>query len=165
MKTCTKCATSKDCGLFHKDATRKDGYRNICKACVAVYMQVHHVKNQTHIVAKAIKWVAENRAKHNAKCNRWAKQNVAKVNARTARRYASKTQATPKWMSPDDYWMIEQAYELAALRTKMFGVPWEVDHIVPLRGKTVSGLHTPWNLQVVTQAENRRKSNSFEVAA
>jgi hypothetical protein len=128
-------------------------------------MQVHHVKNQAHIVAKAIKWVAENRAKHNAKCNQWAKQNAAKVNARTARRYASKTQATPKWMSPDDYWVIEQAYELAALRTKMFGIPWEVDHIVPLRGKTVSGLHTPWNLQVVTQAENRRKSNSFEVAA
>lgn len=156
---------SKDYELFHKDATRKDGYRNICKACVAVYMQAHHVKNQTHIVAKAVKWVAENRAKHNAKCNQWAKQNAAKVNARTARRYASKTQATPKWLSPDDYWMIEQAYELAALRTKMFGVPWEVDHIVPLRGKTVSGLHTPWNLQVVTQAENRRKSNSFEVAA
>lgn len=128
-------------------------------------MQVHHVKNQTHIVAKAVKWVAENRAKHNAKCNQWAKQNAAKVNARTARRYASKTQATPKWMSPDDCWMIEQAYKLAALRTKMFGVPWEVDHIVPLRGKTVSGLHTPWNLQVVTQVENRRKSNSFEVAA
>jgi 5-methylcytosine-specific restriction endonuclease McrA len=128
-------------------------------------MQVHHVKNQAHIVAKAIKWVAENRAKHNAKCNQWAKQNAAKVNARTARRHASKMQATPKWMSPDDYWVIEQAYELAALRTKMFGAPWEVDHIVPLRGKTVSGLHTPWNLQVVTQAENRRKSNSFEVAA
>jgi len=150
--------------LFHKDATRKDGYRNICKVCVAAYMQAHHVKNQAHIVAKAVKWVAENRAKHNAKCSQWAKQNAAKVNARTARRYASKTQATPKWMSPDDYWMIEQAYELAALRTKMFGVSWEVDHIVPLRGKTVSGLHTPWNLQVVTQAENRRKSNSFEVA-
>jgi 5-methylcytosine-specific restriction endonuclease McrA len=125
-------------------------------------MQAHHVGNQAHIVAKAVKWVAENRAKHNAKCNQWAKQNAAKVNARTARRYASKTQATPKWMSPDDCWMIEQAYELAALRTKMFGVPWEVDHIVPLRGKTVSGLHTPWNLRVVTQAENRRKSNSFE---
>ena len=150
--------------MFHKDATRKDGYRNICKVCVAAYMQAHHVKNQAHIVAKAVKWVAENRAKHNAKCSQWAKQNAAKVNARTARRYASKTQATPKWMSPDDYWMIEQAYELAALRTKMFGVSWEVDHIVPLRGKTVSGLHTPWNLQVVTQAENRRKSNSFEVA-
>jgi 5-methylcytosine-specific restriction endonuclease McrA len=125
-------------------------------------MQAHHVKNQAHIMAKAVKWVTENRAKHNAKCNQWAKQNKPKVNARTARRYASKTQATPKWLTPDDHWMIEQAYEIAALRTKMFGVSWEVDHIIPLRGKTVSGLHTPWNLQVVTQATNRRKSNSFQ---
>ena len=164
MKTCTKCLIDKDCDLFHKDASRKDGYRNLCKACVAVYMQQHHVKNQTHITAKAIKWVAENREKHNAKCNQWAKQNAAKVNARTARRYACKTQATPKWLNADDYWMIEQAYELATLRTKLFGFPWEVDHIVPLRGKKVMGLHTPWNLQVVTQTENRRKSNSFKVA-
>jgi hypothetical protein len=127
-------------------------------------MKVNHEKNKEHIVAKAIKWVAENRKKHNAKCNRWAKQNPAKVNARTARRYACKTQATPKWLGVDDHWMIEQAYELATLRTKMFGVPWEVDHIVPLRGKKVMGLHVPWNLQVVAQMENRRKSNTFEVA-
>jgi hypothetical protein len=127
-------------------------------------MKVNHEKNKEHIVAKAIKWVAENREKHNVKCNKWAKQNPAKVNARTARRYACKTQATPKWLDADDHWMIEQAYELAALRTKMFSFPWEVDHVVPLRGKTVSGLHIPTNLQVVAQMENRRKSNTFEVA-
>ena len=164
MKTCTKCLTNKDCGFFHKDASRKDGYRNICKECVSAYMKVNHEKNKEHIVAKAIKWVAENREKHNVKCNKWAKQNPAKVNARTARRYACKTQATPKWLDADDHWMIEQAYELAALRTKMFSFPWEVDHVVPLRGKTVSGLHIPTNLQVVAQMENRRKSNTFEVA-
>jgi len=60
-------------------------------------------------------------------------------------------------------WMIEEAYELAKLRTKLFGVRWEVDHIVPLRGNKVSGLHVPWNLRVVTYKENRVKSNSYEV--
>ena len=163
MKTCTKCLASIDLGFFHKDVSRKDGYRNICKECVSVYMKLNHEKNKEHITAKAVKWVAENREKHNAKCSKWAKQNPAKVNARTARRYACKTQATPKWLTADDHWMIEQAYELANLRTKMFGFPWEVDHIVPLRGKKVMGLHAPWNLQVVAQSENRRKSNSFEV--
>ena len=164
MKTCTKCLTDKDCGFFHKDVSRKDGYRNICKECVSAYMKINHEKNKDHIIAKAIKWVAENREKHNAKCNKWAKQNAAKVNARTARRYACKTQATPQWLGADDHWMIEQAYDLAKLRSKMTGFPWEVDHIVPLRGKKVMGLHTPWNLQVVAQTENRRKSNSYEVA-
>ena len=61
--------------------------------------------------------------------------------------------------------MIEQAYELAALRTKMLGVAFEVDHILPLQGKLVSGLHVPENLQVIPATLNRAKSNSFEVAS
>jgi hypothetical protein len=55
--------------------------------------------------------------------------------------------------------MIEQAYDLAALRTKMFGVAWHVDHVIPLCGKKVSGLHVPYNLQVILGSENCRKGN------
>jgi hypothetical protein len=89
----------------------------------------------------------------------WQKQNPSKVAARTMRRNLAKIQRTPPWLGGDDHWMIEQAYELAALRTKMFGFVWHVDHIIPLRGKTVSGLHVPWNLQVIPGVENNRKGN------
>jgi hypothetical protein len=85
-------------------------------------MKVNHEKNKEHIIAKAIRWVSENRAKHNAKCNKWAKLNPAKVNARTARRYASKTKATPAWLDADDKWLITEAYALAKLRAKMLAV-------------------------------------------
>jgi hypothetical protein len=162
MKKCTTCLTEQTFEAFHKDASRKDGHRELCKACVALYMRKNYVANKDAIVEKANKWVSENRERHNAKCNLWAKNNPGKVNARTARRYAAKTQATPKWLTADDHWMISEAYDLAQLRTKMFGVLWEVDHIVPLRGKMVSGLHAPWNLQVVPAHLNRRKSNKFE---
>jgi hypothetical protein len=70
---------------------------------------------------------------------------------------------TPKWLSKDDFWMIQQAYEMAELRTKMFGFSWHVDHIIPLRGKKVSGLHTPTNLQVIPASVNASKNNKFEV--
>ena len=80
-------------------------------------------------------------------------------NVDTAMRRASMKQRTPSWLTEDDYWMIEQAYELAQVRAKMFGFEWHVDHIIPLQGKTVSGLHVPWNLQVIPGVLNIRKGN------
>jgi len=93
----------------------------------------------------------------------WKKNNPAKVIANTTQRKKYIKQRTPKWLTPDDKWMIEQAYELAVLRKKMFGFSWHVDHIIPLRGKLVSGLHVPTNLQVIPGRENSSKSNKFGI--
>lgn len=93
----------------------------------------------------------------------YKQNNPGKVRADTVKRRLTKIQRTPKWLTADDHWIIEQAYELAALRTKMFGFAWHVDHIVPLQGKFVSGLHTPYNLQVIPGVDNVRKANTFEV--
>ena len=86
-------------------------------------------------------------------------------NVDTAIRRASLKQRTVSWLTEDDHWMIEQAYELAALRTKMFGFEWHVDHIIPLQGKTVSGLHVPWNLQVIPGVLNIKKGNRLVESA
>lgn len=91
----------------------------------------------------------------------WKANNPGKVNAFTAKRRAALMQRTPCWLTPDDLWLMEQAYELAALRTKLFGFSWHVDHVVPLQGKRVSGLHTPLNLQVIPGFDNMRKANRF----
>jgi hypothetical protein len=82
-------------------------------------------------------------------------------NADTAKRRAAKLLRTPKWLSSDDLWVIQEAYKLAALRTKMFGFVWHVDHIIPLQGALVSGLHVPENLQVIPWIDNIRKGNSL----
>lgn len=89
----------------------------------------------------------------------WRDKNKDRVLSWTRKRQADKLQRTPAWLTEDDHWMIEQAYELAALRSQMFGFSWHVDHVLPLRGKTVSGLHVPTNLRVIPWVENLRKGN------
>jgi len=161
MKTCTRCLKALPFEDFHLDKSRKDGYRNACKVCVAAYMKSYYIANSDKIVSKVLKWVDENRDRHNAKCAKWVRLNRGAVNARTARRYASKTRATPSWVrnDADDLWLINEVYELAQARTNATGIKWEVDHVIPLRGVDVCGLHTPFNLRVVPMALNRRKSN------
>lgn len=76
--------------------------------------------------------------------------------ARIAERKAQRVNATPWWSNRSD---VEHLYALAALMTRLLGRPYEVDHIVPLRSKKVSGLHVPANLQVLSRKENNSKSN------
>lgn len=94
---------------------------------------------------------------------RYKQSEKGKANTRSndAKRHAAKLHRTPAWLTVEDYWLIEQAYELAALRTKMFGFSWHVDHVLPLQGTKVSGLHVVGNLQVIPGIENVRKANKF----
>jgi hypothetical protein len=68
--------------------------------------------------------------------------------------------AKPKWANG---FMLQEAYRVARLRSQVTGVEHHVDHIVPLRGSNVSGLHVPWNLRVITRAENMAKRNRLEI--
>jgi hypothetical protein len=93
----------------------------------------------------------------------YSRLNKCKLNAKTRARQASKLQRTPAWVDSEELWLIKEVYSLAALRTKMFGFSWHVDHIVPLQGKLVSGLHTIANLQVIPAIINIAKANKYEV--
>ena len=70
-------------------------------------------------------------------------------------------QATPKWLSAEQKLEIRLKYRLAIELRRRTGVRHAVDHIVPLQGEEVCGLHVPWNLEVVTQEENLKKSNKL----
>lgn len=55
--------------------------------------------------------------------------------------------------------VFSEAYDLCKQREKLFGFKWHVDHIIPLNGKRVSGLHVWNNLQVIPASENLSKGN------
>lgn len=106
-------------------------------------------------------WSKANREKRNQFSREWRLRNRDAMNALKSKRRADMLDRLPKWLTPDEKWMIGQAYELAKLRTQVTGFAWHVDHVLPLRGKTVSGLHTPYNLRVIPGRENMRKGNAF----
>jgi hypothetical protein len=80
-------------------------------------------------------------------------------------RLASKLSATPKWLSKQELTWIQDYYFAARAHKESFGIVLSVDHIVPLRGKTVCGLHVPWNLCLRTKSDNSKKNNKLTLDA
>jgi 5-methylcytosine-specific restriction endonuclease McrA len=69
--------------------------------------------------------------------------------------------ATPSWITTEQKLTIRKLYLQAMELTKITGERYVVDHVVPLINPTVCGLHVPWNLRVITQEENLKKSNKL----
>ena len=82
--------------------------------------------------------------------------------AKSNLRYTRKLDRTPNWLSRDQIKQIESFYQHAKDCSLVTGEVYEVDHIVPLQGENISGLHVPWNLQVLPRDVNRAKSNKYD---
>ena len=91
-----------------------------------------------------------------------ANQNVGGPGHTKKMAHSRAYQACRRFISSDDKPKVEAYYEQAIRLSKETKVKYEVDHIVPLQGRTICGLHVSWNLQILTQSENSRKSNKFE---
>ena len=78
-----------------------------------------------------------------------------------SRRYEAIRRATPPWLTKEHREEMKLKRDIARRLTKTTGILHVVDHIVPLQGENICGLHVPWNMQVITAEENSKKSNKF----
>ena len=120
-----------------------------------------HNNHAEKLAARTRKYYWDNLEISRQKSQEYQKKNPHIYAKSGAKRRAAKLQRTPAWLTDIDHERIGNEYKLAALLTKVTGSSWHVDHIIPLQGKMVSGLHVPSNLRVLPATENIRKSNLF----
>ena len=130
-KTCPDCGQDKPLSQYHRHRSRAGGVQAVCKLCM--------------------------RARRMSYYYRYPEKHVAQ----NALRRARKLMRTPNWLTDEHKAQIAELYMEAQIATILTGEPYHVDHIVPLKGETVCGLHVPWNLQVLPGAENCSKNNQF----
>jgi len=118
-----------------------------------------YLKNQEVILDKQAAYRSENRELCNSRVKSWSSRNPDKLRAKDARRRGNQLKAQPTWLNEEHKKQIDDVYRLARDCELVSGEKYHVDHIVPLQGKAVCGLHVPWNLQVLPASVNIKKSN------
>jgi 5-methylcytosine-specific restriction endonuclease McrA len=118
----------------------------------------YYEKNREMVIARAAARPPEEKRRNRAE---YKDRNVDIVRADTSVRKRRHREATPTWLTKDERLKMRELYVQARKLTSITGERYVVDHIIPLRGEEVCGLHVPWNLKVITQEENLRKSNKM----
>lgn len=140
VKTCSGCKEEKPLSQYHmRNRKRKDG---------SVYSAPY---SKCKTCRRSV-----NRYHENTPTGKAGKKRRRALRDRRSKR------ATPKWLTPEQRKQIVDIYEHMRDCRVVTGEDYHVDHIVPLRGENVCGLHVPWNLQVLPASVNISKSNEVE---
>lgn len=171
MKTCTICQKTSDVVSFEPQ-------RRQCVLCRKARMKVtrkaYYARTREQSIAAVAQWRVENpekklvqRKKEYARNSDFAKEaarqyrknNPDKVNAWSKNRMNAKRSSMPSWA---DTTKIKAYYDVCAFFNDINGyTKYHVDHVVPLQGKIVTGLHVHNNLQIILASDNRSKGNKF----
>ena len=165
MKHCNRCNTTKPTTEFYLRKASVDGLMALCKECSKAAKRAWAKANRDKLRDYDVQYAK--REDRKAYMKHYLKQhqqdNKAYWNAKNSKHRADKILRTPEWLDEEQLWIIQEFYELAQLRTEATGVLHHVDHIIPLNGQDVSGLHVPMNLQVIPWYTNLSKSNKLEI--
>jgi hypothetical protein len=172
MKKCKSCGVEKAEDQFSRNGKYR---RNKCKECTRPQINKWYQENKDYHLENTKNWALANPDKragsykkyreNNAdkcreRCLSWQKRNPAKVTALVSEYRARKMRATPPWLSEEHKDQTLKIYEHARECEMLTGDKYHVDHTIPLKGENISGLHVPWNLQVLPADINIAKSNS-----
>lgn len=185
---CSICKQLLERHLFHSNKSARDGIQNHCKQCTAAryaakkppkpkptlaerltpeqlteHQRAIHRRYRERHPGRSAEKVRISRRKHldarRAYARDYQKKNLERFLAHNAQRKEHIKRATPPWA---DKKVILDLYILAKVLSRDLGTQIDVDHIVPLKGKNVCGLHVQNNLRLLPHLENVAKHNKFE---
>lgn len=151
------------CSICRREDWKKENDRRALlpkSAAAKASAERYYEKNKELVKARAA-------ARPKEEKSRWKKaykeRNKDLYKVITSARKRRHRHATPQWLSYRQKQDIKALYMQAIKMSEITGERYVVDHIIPLINPTVCGLHVPWNLRVITQEENLKKSNKHEV--
>lgn len=185
MKHCRYCGQDLPLDSFSKRKASPDGLAYKCRECdrayrlgrgKGVYKKLRrnsYEKNIESERAKALSYYRNNRehcitrhAEYKLATSEQQKEyrrlTRAQIRARVVKYRAALEERTPMWLTETDFKVIEALYIEREKVQAETGIDHHVDHIIPLRGETVSGLHVPANLRIIPAVENLAKGNKYE---
>jgi hypothetical protein len=164
--SCKECAKQRSRSWHHQnqDKAKKQSktYRQKNKQKLQEQQKIYTKLHQTTIKLYKQKWWLQNKNKLLEKRKEYGSwhrlNNLDKYAAKESFRRAMKMQRIPAWADKKD---ILKFYELARKKTQETNIQYHVDHIIPLQGKNVCGLHVENNLQILSAQDNLIKGNRY----